>query len=392
MIVGRNKLEIRIQRIASHQLFRIRMAEGNGGCGRIACGGFDGRIENQRGHDILQDSAVRRRETADMAVLHDGGAMRILLQEEMRAAIGRATADRGRMFAESTEISGFTAFEMAVSCIEVSFVGAHGDAAVAEFAAGNDAVVVVEMAQKDTCSGIFKEAVFDAMFRAGRIDFHTAGHDCGLPCVFERAVAEEVVALEGWSAHVDAGTCLVCRIELHADDAGLQDAGQAEHRLIDGAIPDDGRVTAASDDGEAARPRCGIQLIGAVEERLRDAVAAWRQIDRAALTRNGGHGALERRRVVRHTVADRLHVVPCVRRLDIRPIRTDLPWNGRDLRRGEERNIDQQKKEEEVYVFHFQQIRKIIRGKYPFCPCGMIRQFYYNQSHMVCKHQDGILH
>ena len=114
VIISHNKLEIMIQCIASYQLFSLRMMEGDGGSICIIGGRFDGTIKNQRRHDILQDSAVWRCETADMAVLHDGGAMRILLQEEMRAAIGRATADGGRVFAERTKISDFATLEMTI--------------------------------------------------------------------------------------------------------------------------------------------------------------------------------------------------------------------------------------------------------------------------------------
>ena len=70
------------------------------------------------------------------------------------------------MFGKREKIRVFAPFEVAITRVEISFGRTNGGTAIAEFATGNHAIVVVEMAQIDAQTRILKKAVFNAMLRA----------------------------------------------------------------------------------------------------------------------------------------------------------------------------------------------------------------------------------
>ena len=82
-VVGRDKLEVWIEFVATDKALSVAMPEGDGRSVRIISRRFYGGIEDDRRHNILNNSALRRCKTADMAVLYDRCAMRILLNEKI---------------------------------------------------------------------------------------------------------------------------------------------------------------------------------------------------------------------------------------------------------------------------------------------------------------------
>ena len=349
--VGGDELKGLVLEVAAGILLRLRMGEHQRRTRMRRV--LEGAVEDQGGDDVLAHGPVRRLPARHVAVLDDGRAVRVLLDKEPEGTAGRAAADGGRVFALQDEVRNPAPLEMRIAAVEVALAGLDADAAIAELAADDDAVVVVEVQKRDAAAGALEETVLDALLGAGGVHLPPTGVDCRETGAAKRAMTEEVVALESRAAHVQAGARLVRRIEVHAHDARLADAEQTDHRDVLEAVPANDGLASASDDRKAlwASPR--ILLQGAEQKRVGDPVGSRRKVDRASLHGRGTDGQLNRRRIVSHAVADGLCPVPGLRCLHADPVRPDIPVQGRDFRRGVQRTGERKGQESEGSFFHF---------------------------------------
>jgi hypothetical protein len=140
-------------------------------------------------------------------------------------------------------------FEMAVADVKVAVVTIDRDAATPEFTAIKGEVVVVELQEGDTPLAILKEAVFESGFRQRLALAAMVFQDGGIGETPKRQMAVRNLGLKTLGGLVmESHAGYPPAIQFQADKSRVRHAIQGQHRPATSAVPNQFRVSPASDD------------------------------------------------------------------------------------------------------------------------------------------------